>query len=294
MDYTKSGGYYIEKGSYELVKALVTHIRRMDGDFLFNRNVGRIALENGAHRKVAFGKDEVVCDTIISNIDITKTIFELIGSKQFQPSVLERFKWIEPSISAFEVFLGLDIDMKRICPDDYEIFVNSDYDVDKQYMNSMNNNARTAPFVITVNSNVNRFSAPEGKSVITLIMLAGYSYWGSRSREEYQDKKEKIANILIERASAIIPEIKTHIQKKVISTPVTFQRYTNNASGAIYGYSGNVGHRAEIRANELRGVHNLYFASAWAKQGSGVAKVLRAAEDVYVKIAKRNSEKVLS
>lgn len=293
FDYLNNGGYYLERGSYEIVRALEAYIRSNGGDFLFNANVGRVTIDNGSYRKVAFGREEVLCDTIISNIDLAKTVFELIGSKRFPTTTIDKIRRVEPSISAFEVFLGLDLDLKRILPDDYEIFVNSGYDIAKQYQDSINNNAKLASFVITINSNVNSFSAPEGKSVITLIMLAGYNYWISKSRGEYQDKKEKVADILIERAGKIIPEIKTHIQKKVISTPVTFQRYTNNSGGAIYGYSRTAGQKSEIRPNEMKGIENLYFASAWAMQGSGVVKVLRSAEDVFRKIARRSSEKVL-
>jgi prolycopene isomerase len=287
FDYTNNGGYYVEKGSYEIVKALVSYARKRGVSFLFNKNVGRIFCENGSNHRVAFGKDEVVCDTIISNIDLNKTVFELIGSRQFPSASIGKMRNMEPSISAFEIFLGLDVDLKKMYPDDYEIFVNSDYDIDRQYHSCLNNNAKMAPFVITMNSNVNRFSAPSGNSVVNVIMLAGYKYWVSKSRGEYQDKKDKIADILIERASKVIPEVKGHVKKIVVSTPVTFERYTNNSCGAIYGYARTTDGGPEIRANEItKNIKNLYFASSWARQGSGVVKVLRSAEDVYGRISK--------
>ena len=259
---------------------------------MFNKNVGRILNGDGSGLRVAFGREEIPCTTIISNVDLTKTVFELIGANKFRPASIEKFKNVEPSISAFEVFLGLDVDMTRICPDDYEIFVNSGYDINKHYADSLGNNARTAPFVITINSNVNKFSAPKGRSIVTLIMLAGYDYWISKSRSEYEDKKERVADILVDRASKVIPEIRSHIQKKVVSTPVTFQRYTNNSAGAIYGYSRTLRGMQEVRPNYIKDIPNLYFASAWAKQGSGVLKVLYSAEGVYRKMSRRSQEGV--
>ncbi len=287
FDYLNNGGYYIEKGSYEIVKLLVKRIQENGGEFLFNRDVGRILVKNNLCQKVMFGKDEVLSDTIISDIDLTKTVYELIGIDQFSQDNIEKFRCIKPSISAFEVFLGLNTDLKKQYPNDYEIFVNSDYDINSHYHASLANNANKAPFVVTINSNVNRFSAPQGKSVITIIMLSGYNYWDSNSRQEYQDKKDKMAETLIRRTCSVIPEIKSHIQTKVISTPVTFERYTNNSKGAIYGYSWTKGKRKETRPNEIKGLKNLYFASAWARQGSGVVKVLRAADDVCAKISQQ-------
>ena len=83
-----------------------------------------------------------------------------------------------------------------------------------------------------------------------------------------------------------MPEIKRYVQKKVVSTPVTFERYTNNSRGAIYGYAQTKGGKIEVRPNEIKKMKNLYFASAWARQGSGIVKVLRSADEVVKKILK--------
>ncbi|MDO8525711.1 MAG: NAD(P)/FAD-dependent oxidoreductase [Candidatus Omnitrophota bacterium] len=286
FDYVNNGGYYLEKGSYEIIRQLVRRIKAAGGDFLFNKSVDGIATDNGSCRKVIFGKDEVICDTIISNIDLNKTIHNLIGCEKFPSQSVKKIGDIEPSISAFEIFLGLDADMKNLYPDDYEIFVNADYDTDKQYKDCVSNAAKAAPFVITINSNVNEFSASNGKSVVSVIMLAGYKCWDLKSKEEYQDKKEKTTDILLARASRIIPEIKTRLRKKVVATPITFERYTNNVRGAIYGYARTIGRKKEVRPNDMKGIKNLYFASAWARPGSGVVKVLRSAEDICGKISK--------
>ena len=284
FDYTGNGGYYIENGSYAIVKALVNQIKKKGGEFLFNTRVGRIVVDNGLCKKVTFGSNEIYSDMLISNVDLTRTVHELIGAGEFSRRSIERLKTMVPSLSAFEVFLGLDVDLSKIYPDDYEIFVNDDYDIDAQYKASFVSNANKAPFVITINSNLNRNSANPGCSTVTLIMLVGYDHWISRSKDEYQDKKQKIASTLIKRASKVLPELSRHVKKMVISTPVTFERYTNNLRGAIYGYAYTKQNKTEIRANTLLKIKNLYFASAWARQGSGVAKVLHAADDVATKI----------
>ncbi len=292
FDYTNNGGYYLNKGGAEITRALAARLNHNGVDFLFNKSVDRMSSDNRSRWKVAFGKDDIICETVISDIDLTKTVHGLIGADKFSTQSIKKLSRIVPSISAFEVFLGLNADLKTKYPDDYEIFVNSNYDIEKQYYDCLNNNAKTAPFAITITSNVNSASAPAGKSIVTLSMLAGYQYWSFGSSREYQDNKEKIADILIDRAGKIIPEIKACVEKKIISTPITFERYTNNKDGAISGYARTVGEKNEVRPNDLKDVKNLYFASAWAKQGSGVEKVLYSAEDVYRKISKLAREKV--
>jgi phytoene dehydrogenase-like protein len=289
FDYIKNGGYYLEKGSYVIVDALVKYIKSKGGEFLFKKTADRILVKDKYCQKVKFDKDEAICNVLISNMDLHKTINNLIGAEEYSPKCISRLNSIEPSISAFEIFLGLDTDLRSLYPDDYEIFVNSSYDIEGQYKASLDNNAEKAPFIITINSNLNRFSAPKEKSVVTIIMLSGYDYWTSKSRNEYEEKKQYIADILIKRAGKIFPEIKSNIQKKIISTPLTFERYTNNSKGAIYGYARNLNGPVEIRPNAVNKIKNLYFASAWARQGSGVMKVLQSADEVCGQILQENA-----
>jgi len=277
----------LEKGSYEIVRTLVEKIKHSGGDFVFNRSAERIVTNQSLSKKIVISDGEIACNTVISNIDIFRTIHKLIGAEKFLAKSIAKINSIQPSISAFEIFLGIDADLKSIYPEDYEIFVNSNYDLDKQYRDCIDNNAETAPFVITINSNVNKFSAPARKSVVTIIMLAGYDYWKADSRQEYEEKKNKITDILIARTAKIIPEVKTCLKDKVVSTPMTFESYTDNTRGAIYGYTKTFGQRREFRPNEMTTMLGLYFASAWTRQGSGVAKVLYSAEDVFKKIAKQ-------
>lgn len=284
FDYIFNGGYYLEHGSFEIARLLVNHLKSHGVEFIFNKTVDTILVGDNGCEGIKTGRDKIMCDAVISNIDLRKTIFDLVGHEKFRPESIKKLETIEPSISAVEVFLGLDIDLKDIYPDEYEIFVNSGYDIDEQYEHSISNKADRAPFAIGIYSNVNKFAAPKGKSAITIVMLSGYDYWNCESKKEYEERKERVSSILIKRASKIIPEIASHIQNKSVSTPLTFERYTNNSKGAIYGYTRTLNGKIEIRPNEISEVKGLYFASAWARQGSGVLKVLRSANDVYEKI----------
>lgn len=284
IDYSQNGGYYPEKGSYAVTKALVNRIKKNGGKLLFGKEVDRILFDDGRCRGVGMGRAEITSDVVISNADLQRTIYNLIGQKKLSPDSYNKLEKIEPSISAIEIFLGIDADLKSRYPDDFEIFVNSTCDIEEQYRYSVDNDADKAPFAIGIYSNVNKYAAPKGKAAVTIVMLAGYEYWMSLSHRDYTIAKEKMSDILIERAGRIIPEIALRIDKKVVATPITFKRYTNNSDGSIYGYVRTRQGKIEVRPSDACGIRNLYFASAWARQGSGVMKVLRSAEDVFRKI----------
>ncbi len=285
FDYVINGGCYPEGGSYVIAKALVKRIKEQGGDILLNKRADKILVDKGTCRGVQCGDSAFLCDTVISNVDLRATAFEMIGRDKWAQACAKKINTVEPSISAVEIFLGLSRDLKTAYPDDYEIFVNNNYDADEQYKDSLRNKADRAPFAIGLYSNIDRFAAAEGESAVTIIMLSGYDYWKAKTKEEYKEKKEEVADILINRAAKIVPEIKKYIKKKIVATPLTFERYTSNSKGAIYGYAQTASGKREVRPNELKDIKNLYFSSAWARQGSGIVKVLRSAEEVFSKIS---------
>lgn len=284
FDYTHYGGYYLEGGSAALTAALVECISDKGVSIRFNRTVDRILVDKNICYGVEVGNDKIMCDAVISNVDLKKTFYELIGRDKLLPMIIKGLDTVQPSISAFEIFLGLNIDLKSAYPDEYEIFVNPSYDIEEQYEDSVENRATRAPFAIAIYSNIDKTCVAAGKSIVVITMLSGYDHWAVKSRKEYLDKKKEVAQILIERACRVIPEIKSNIAAKVVATPLTFERYTSNSKGAIYGYSWTKNNRREIRPNEMRGIKNIYFASAWERQGSGIVKVLRSANKVSDKI----------
>jgi len=294
FDYIKNGGYYIRRGSSSIVNALTNTLKEKGVDIIFDKNVDKIVIEKNTCTDVKFGGEKVQCNTVISNADIFKTIYGMIGREHFSEKYIKKIQRIEPSISNFEIFIGMKTNLKKIYPEDYEIFVSSNYDEDSQYKASLENNVKKAPFNISIYSNVDDSLTSKSKSIVTLNMLSGYDFWITESKEEYQDKKQDIADMLIKRAAKVIPELSSQVEKKVISTPVTFKRYTSNAKGAIYGYARTAGGSMEIRPNDLKGINNLYFSNAWAMQGSGIEKVLRSAEDVCSKITKNTQNRILA
>jgi prolycopene isomerase len=289
IDYIINGGHYIRGGGQALVSAFINRLKTESVDLFFNRSADKIIIKDGSCCGVKIGRDIVLCDTVVSGMDLNKTVYDLIGEKSFSNLSLDRIKSIEPSISNFEIFLELNVDMRKTRPDDYEVFVNPDYNIETQYEASIKNNADRAAFTIAVYSNIDNKAAPSDKSIVTISMLSGYDYWSGTSKSEYREKKESIADILLKRAGKVMPELLTSIEKKIIATPMTFERYTGNLRGAIYGYARTVGRSLEARPNDIRDIKNLYFSSAWARQGSGVEKVLRSADETVKRILKKSN-----
>ncbi len=287
-DYLYNGGYYPKGGSFALSNAFAQVIQENNSEIKVNTEVINI-IKNGRLAKGVRTKDkeEFFADTIISGLDANKTFLTLIGEEHFRRRFKKKLNRIQPSISAIQIYLGLNIDLKEKGILDYEIFYNPNYDIDSQYWNSVeNNNTENVPYAMTLYSNLEDDLVPPGKSLIGIIALSGYGFWKKLPPERYKEKKLEIADILIRKAERIIPNLRSYIEKIEVATPLTMERYTGSTNGAIYGWSQNVSQSGIKRLDFKTPIKNLYLASAWTYPGGGIAGVLFSGERAADQILK--------
>lgn len=277
-EYTCNGSYYPKSGMKAIVNKCVETIKNNGGSVINNSKVTRILNEGNAVNGVELAnKKKYFTDFLVSNIDINKT-FEMLSERNDKVlCFLKKLKGKETSISAFRIYLGLDIDVKIKGIKDYEIFVNPSYKMNEMYAASIKNDVDNSPVSIVIYSNLSKNFCENGKSVLSITILSGYDFWKNLSKHMYDKIKSNLANKLIERCEAIIPDLKDYIKVKIIATPLTMERYTGNRRGAIYGWNKH-NMLDEIRFFKVSTpVDNLFLASHWTKLGGGVTGVMRAA-----------------
>jgi len=277
-DYLQHGGYYPKGGSRGLVNAFLNVIKNNNGEVLLNSSVTKIILD----KKVAKGVemqtgDKFFANTVISNIDARKTFFELVGKKYFNKRFINNIDCMDISISAVQVYLGLNIDLKDKGFGEYEIFYNPNYNLEKQYDICFSKDVGAGCLGLALYSNIYPDVAPKGKSVIAITALSGYDFWKNMNREEYLKKKQEVADKIIKKVEEkIIPNLSLYIDTIDIATPLTMERYTGNLKGAIYGWSQIVPQSGICRLHFKTPIKNLYLASAWTWTGGGFASVMNA------------------
>ncbi|MDD3906373.1 MAG: NAD(P)/FAD-dependent oxidoreductase [Candidatus Omnitrophica bacterium] len=281
-DYTCNGSYYPKYGMGIFINECANVIRKNGGIILKESEVCKIHVSD----KKAIGIElaDKTCykaDAFISNIDLRKTFDMLSEKNEDVAKLLEKSEEKEASISAFRVYLGLDVDLKKLGINDSAVFINPGYDLTKMYYASVNNNIELAPISVIIYSNLSSTLCSKGKSVVSITMLSGYDFWKSLDKRTYKSTKEKMADKLIKRAEVAIPKLQQYIIEKVIATPLTMERYTGNSHGAIYGWSKNNLYD-DIRFMKVTTpIKNLFLSSHWTKIGGGIAGVARAAEKTY-------------
>lgn len=283
IDFWMNGSYYVKGGSQTVANAFVEVIRQNGGEITLNTEVNSIITEGRTAVGVETDKGERYFGKyIVSNADATHTFHRLVGLDKLPKKFVAKMEEMEPSLSAFQVWLGLSDGFGATAKNigDNEIFVVTTYNQDRDYQYSLSCDAENATFLITLYTNIDGSLAKGDKSVVALTQLHGYDFWSkyegdyfAGKKDDYEEEKERIARVLIKRTEKVIPGISKYIEVMEVGTPLTIRRHTGNLRGAIYGWANTVPQGAN-RMPPKAPIKNLYLSSAWTFPGSGEAAVI--------------------
>jgi all-trans-retinol 13,14-reductase len=298
--YWIEGSYYPLGGSQTISDALVESIKRSDGEVLLNSEVTSVIVNDSIAVGVQTATgDKYFAKNIVSNVNAAETFHGLLGNKKRNL----KLESMEPSISVFIVYLGLDETFRSALAntDDYEIVVSQNYDLDRDYQYTVNYDFEKAVYLITLYSNVDPSAAKKGKFMLSLVQLHPFNYWtkyqnayDAGNKEEYNKEKDRLAGALIKRAEKIIPTISKHIEVIEIATPLTLKRFTGNPKGACYGWANTVKQFSPLNRVMKMPVKNLYMSSAWSFPGEGYGATIACGYRVGKQIIENKSHYSLS
>ena len=287
MGYLKEGSFYIEGGAQRLSDAFARAFKENGGMLRTGADAQRIIVENNEAKgvEVYFKRRKTTevftADAVVSCSDPTHTFFDLVGKEHLPMEFTSGIEAMRPSMSAFCVYLGVEMDLPEELKDDFDIFISNSWNSEQSFEKLRKGGGFDA-LAISIYSNIHPPFSPEPgkKHVITLTVLQDLNeprmkdLWAvedlSRRGAKYRKIKEEIADQLIEMAGEHLPGLSESIEVKSIATPVTMKRYTRNLNGAIVGWENSLSHSIFNRMQQRTPVRNLYTASAWTFPGGGV------------------------
>lgn len=250
--YYFDGGYYPAGGSQALADTLVAAIREAGGEVRLRTPVRRIVIEHGRAAGVESAGGRVErAPLVVSNADVRRTFLDLVGAEHLPGEFADRARGLEPSASAFVVYLGVDE-----VPDLEPITLLSTPD---------------GALGIAVPSMVDPGLAPPGHASLTLTTLVparAAAAW-DRGAPGYLARRRAAGDELIARAESAIPGLREHIVYRQEGSPATFARYAWTTGGSIYGPA--VG---QWRPPVYSPVPGLALAGAGVFPGAGVEAVV--------------------
>ncbi len=293
LGYLSAGGCYPRGRSQNISNALARYITAHGGTILLNTRVDRILASDGAATGVTTADGTAFTGkVVVSNADPFTTFRQMIADQSALAEYEAMWERYSVSLSSFQVFLGLKDDLVgKLSLTDSEIFVEPGYDPEASYAHALAGDVEHAGVSITLYDAIDRGYSPPGKNTINLMALQGYDPWEpyeadylAGRKTAYNQAKHRMADVLIQRAEAILPGLSGAIEVKEIGTPLTNVRYTGHHRGAIYGWDQTVNNSGGSRVGHATPIRNLYMAGAWSRPGHGYAAVIPSGLECFGEI----------
>lgn len=271
--FLKEGIFYIKGTSQALSNAFVSRLKELGGEIILGEGVEKIIVEGNKAVGVKSKNYEFRAPVIISNASPKITLEKLLPGKDLCPDYIKSIEKLEPSCSAFVVYLGLDCPLAKLTKDSNNF--HSRVFLDNKSWDEIYQDIREDKGVgfdgLTDYGFIDPSLAPAGKTAIAIIRIEYFKNWVNLSREEYLKKKAKVQEDILSAVETYIPGFRSHIEVLDAATPLTMQRYTSNDEGAFDGFLCN-----PQRVGLCKGglslktpVKGLYLSSAWIESMSG-------------------------
>lgn len=294
--YFTGGGHFIRGGSQSLSDYLSQVIQENGGTILRRHAVTEIITDDDRATGVSFyykkkiKRDEkngqppllneeekthphsILADVVISNAALPQLVNKLIPTlkdTEFGTTVNS----MELPCSLFSFYLGFSEPPSTVGCKHYSTFVYSpEVKTLKEFIQvEKSNDYGKKGFVFVDYQSFETGLNEEGKYAGTICGIDYLDHWEKTYRQgeaAYNQKKNEIENVLLDRLDQVYPGIKDLVIVREFGTPYTIVRYTMNPQGSVYGFAQTPAQSGpKIRALRASPLKNLYFASAWVGTG---------------------------
>jgi len=272
------GSHHVKGGFGTLAHALAGVITHYNGEVITGWPV--CGLKTGNDKRAvavvnAQGK-ELAARFFVSNISPYVLHRSLVAPEARNRLWIKRLERLAPSVSAVCVYLGIEGDASDIVKDNVTFWFASD-DHEATYARVLSGPPDEIDHLLVM-----RPPDPEHKSTMTLIFFAR-----ADAAPDWSVAKKVIAQAMVAKANALFGDFSKRILVTEAASPATFERYTGNSGGALYGFENARDLYGQSKIPLTTPFHNLYQAGHWTKTGSGIYNVMSSGKSVADMILSR-------
>lgn len=256
------GAFYPKGGAQKLADAFVYRFKKNNGKLMLSANVKKILLKDNQINGVMLDSGEAYYSNfVISNIDCKKTFTDLLNLRisKIDIKIADKLSSFKVSLSSFALYLGLNDGVKLCCKNGWYY---DGYDINKNFKDLL---------YVHIPTNYDSSIVPKRGYQILILYAPFIRNVGKIT--DWRMEKEKLSEYYLNRLDKLFPGLSKNIVSIEAATPKTFERYTNNRDGALYGWSqipGQVYLNSFSQATPIKG---LYLAGHWTFPGGGVVTV---------------------
>jgi phytoene dehydrogenase-like protein len=266
-DYIFNGGYYPSGGMQQFSMAFAKKFEFFGGKIIYSKKVENIKTGDNRVMGVFLENGHFVSSQIVvAACDMYQVYSDLITDKIKTFETLGRIKEMTPSLSAFLVYLGLSrkIEGSSELKSHVWLLRNNKNSIKKIYANILK--TKYDYVGLTSSSIKNSIEKPMEKE--SLFLFSNMPYVDEKILND--EKKENVANQLIDIAKMYMANIEELIALKIVATPSTLRKWTMNYKGSAYGWADTVQQFGMPSCVQKSGFDNLFFTGHWLNRSSGV------------------------
>ncbi len=258
------GSHYCVGGFGSLAEALADVVRQGGGEVRTKQEVVSLDIEQRRVRAVVTADGERhEARLVVSNVSPYLLHGTIVPDKARSRRWLRRLDSLEPSVSTVGVYLGVTKEAAEHLPDALTFSYATD-DHDAIYRGIMEGRLYDGSHLILLRG-------AEQTEYPTLLLM---QFARADASADWKEEKMRVAERMLERAGQFIPDLRRHTNAMLVGSPHTYERYTANTAGALYGFENTASLYGEARMPTRTHLHNLYQVGHWQRPGGGIWNVM--------------------
>ncbi len=274
---------YPSGGSLDLADRIADRYRALGGKLHCDARVTKILVKGDCAVGVELADGTVHhADLVISAADGRSTIFELLGGAYTDARIQDYYQTLPLAPSIMQIALGVARDFSR---EPSTLCFPLPHPLDFGDLRHDTLTVRHYCFDPTM--------ADPGKSVLSVWCVADYGYWKGLYTvpDAYTQAKEMVAQGVIGALNRRYPGLAAQVEAVDVATPVTYERYTANWRGSIYGWAMAPRKMTMMMGTGMRktlpGLENFYMIGQWVEPGGNLQLAAAAGRDVLEQICQK-------
>lgn len=229
-NFMSKGVYTFQGGTDRLIRLMGQELQKSGVDVRTRAAVEKVHVNGRRVEGVTINGRHIKAEAVLSNANLTGTIFNLVGPEHWNKDFLEQARAVRLNNSSTQVYMGLKSDMPldpSQCGDLLFSSVAPEFRTD--LLLSRNVTSRTFSFYYPgTRPGMNRCA-------VVASMNSNYADWASLSKEDYEAGKRDLIESTLGALERYVPDIRARLDYVEAATPLTFERYTKHLGGSSFG-----------------------------------------------------------
>ncbi len=284
----KYAGYTVG-GSLEFARAIERRYLDLGGEINYRSRIVLILVENdnAVGVRLADGSEHR-SNIVISAADGRTTIYDMLEGKYINNKIRDYYD----NFPLYPPLIQIALGVVRSFDEVPHLVSGINYPLDQPVTIAGQELKRLGVHVYNFDPSL----APEGKTVLKVLLNSDYEYWKKLKQDPvlYKAEKEQIADQVIALLDQRFPGLADQVEMRDVATPMTWERYTGNWRASHEGWLMTTKNLNMQLSKTLPGLKNFYMVGQWVQPGGSLPYVAVSGRHVTQIICKKDKKKFVT